>query len=115
MIAEIGHYAVALALMMSVVQGTFPLIGAHRNNAVLMGIAGPAARGQFLFVALAFCALTYAYVVSDFSVALVASTSHTHALRYNNAPSPIPCMDPPAAVRGVLQQSLLLTLQQILF
>ena len=77
MIAEIGHYAVALALMMSVVQGTFPLIGAHRNNAVLMGIAGPAARGQFLFVALAFCALTYAYVVSDFSVALVASTSHT--------------------------------------
>ena len=44
-----------------------------------------------------------------------ASTSHTHALRYNNAPSPIPCMDPPAAVRGVLQQSLLLTLQQILF
>jgi cytochrome c-type biogenesis protein CcmF len=77
MIAEIGHYAIVLALMLSVVQGTLPLVGAYRNDSTLMGVAGPAARGQFLFVALAFCALTYAYVVSDFSVALVAHNSHT--------------------------------------
>ncbi|MDA0663261.1 MAG: heme lyase CcmF/NrfE family subunit [Proteobacteria bacterium] len=77
MIAEIGHYAIALALMLSIVQGTLPLVGAWRNDSSLMGVAGPAARGQFLFVALAFCALTYAYVVSDFSVALVAQNSHT--------------------------------------
>lgn len=77
MIAEIGHYAIALALMLAAVQGTLPLIGAHRSDAALMGVAGPAARGQFLFVALAFGALTYAYVVSDFSVALVTDNSHT--------------------------------------
>jgi cytochrome c-type biogenesis protein CcmF len=77
MIAEIGHYAVVLALMLSIAQGILPLVGAYRNDAALMGVAEPAARGQFLFVFIAFCALTYAYVVSDFSVALVAHTSHT--------------------------------------
>jgi cytochrome c-type biogenesis protein CcmF len=76
-IAEIGHYAVVLAFMLSIGQGILPLIGAHRNDTALMGVAAPAACGQFLFVLIAFCALTYAYVVSDFSVALVAQTSHT--------------------------------------
>jgi len=77
MIPEIGHYAIALAFMLSAVQGIVPLIGAHRNDAVLMGVAAPVARGQFLFVALAFVALTVAFVESDFSVALVAQHSHT--------------------------------------
>jgi len=48
-IAEIGHYAIVLALMLSVVQGKLPLIGAYRNDSTLMGVAVPAARGQFLF------------------------------------------------------------------
>ena len=77
MIPEIGHYAVALAFMLSAVQGIVPLIGAQRNNAVLMGVAGPAARGQFLFVLIAFIALTISFVESDFSVSLVAQHSHT--------------------------------------
>ena len=72
MIAEIGHYAIVLTLMLSVVQGKLPLIGAYRNDSTLMGVAVPAARGQFLFVLIAFCALTYAYIVSDFSIALIA-------------------------------------------
>jgi len=76
-IAEIGHYAVVLAFMLSIAQGILPLIGAHRNDTALMGVAAPAACGQFMFVLIAFCALIYAYVVSDFSVALVAQTSHT--------------------------------------
>ena len=77
MIAEIGHYAIVLALMLSVVQGKLPLIGAYRNDSTLMGVAVPAARGQFLFGLIAFCALTYAYIVSDFSIALIAHNSHT--------------------------------------
>ncbi len=77
MIAEIGHYAVVLAFMLSIAQGILPLVGAQRNDTALMGVAAPAAYGQFVFVLIAFCALTYAYVVSDFSVALVAQTSHT--------------------------------------
>ena len=77
MIAEIGHFALILAFVLSIVQGTLPLAGAHRASERLMAVAGPAARGQFLFVAISFGALTWAYVVSDFSVALVANNSHT--------------------------------------
>ncbi|MEX2455465.1 MAG: heme lyase CcmF/NrfE family subunit [Rhodospirillaceae bacterium] len=77
MIAEIGHFALALALVLSLVQGTLPLVGAGRGNATLMSVAGPAAQGQFVFVGVAFAALTWAYVVSDFSVENVALNSHT--------------------------------------
>lgn len=42
-----------------------------------MGLAAPAAIGQAALVAVAFAALTYAFVVSDFSVELVAQNSHS--------------------------------------
>ena len=77
MIAEIGHFALAIALALAVLQGTLPLIGAQRADGALMAAGTAAARGQFLFVAIAFGALTWAYVVSDFSVAVVAQNSHT--------------------------------------
>ncbi len=77
MIAEIGLFALALALSMALIQSILPLIGAQRGNDRLMAVAGPAARGQFLFIAVAFGALTWAFVVSDFSVAMVAQYSHT--------------------------------------
>ncbi|MEK9645747.1 MAG: heme lyase CcmF/NrfE family subunit [Alphaproteobacteria bacterium] len=77
MIAEIGLFALALALSMALIQSILPLIGAQRGNDRLMAVAGPAARGQFLFIAVAFGALTSAFVVSDFSVAMVAQYSHT--------------------------------------
>ena len=54
MIAEIGHYALALALVLSVVQGTLPLIGAQRGITSWMQLAVPAARLQLLFVFVAF-------------------------------------------------------------
>jgi cytochrome c-type biogenesis protein CcmF len=74
---EIGQFALALALILAVVQGTFPLVGAHRGNQAWMGLARTAAQGQFVFVALAFACLTYAFVVNDFSVAYVANNSNT--------------------------------------
>ena len=77
MIAEIGHFALALAFALAAAQGTLPLIGAHRRHGALMGVAAPAARGQFLLVAVAFGALIHAFSVSDFSVKLVATNSHT--------------------------------------
>ncbi len=40
-------------------------------------VANGAALGMLVFVALAFGILTYAFVTSDFSVALVADNSHT--------------------------------------
>ena len=77
MIVEIGQFAIILALVITVVQSTLPLIGAHRGDIALMTVARPAARGQFLFVLIAFLSLMHAYVVSDFSVANVAANSHT--------------------------------------
>ena len=77
MIAEIGQFALLLALPIAVVQAVVPLLGAARNDPALMAIARPAAQAQFLLVAVAYAALTYAFVVSDFSLALVANNSHS--------------------------------------
>lgn len=77
MIAEIGHFALILALGVAILQAVVPLVGARRDDPVLMGLAGPASAVQFLLVAVAFAALTHAYVTSDFSVLNVAQNSHT--------------------------------------
>jgi cytochrome c-type biogenesis protein CcmF len=77
MIAEIGHFALTLALLLAIAQGTVPLAGAARGRADLMALARWTANGQFLFILVAFVALGHAFVVSDFSVALVAQNSHT--------------------------------------
>ncbi len=77
MIAELGHFALVLALAMAIVQFALPLYGAHRNDRVLMNVAAPAAMVQFTLVALAFAALMHAYVVSDFSVQNVYENSHS--------------------------------------
>ena len=77
MIPEIGHYAISLAFIFSLVQGTLPLWGAYKNNSVLISFAAPAARFQFISILVAFLCLTVSFVESDFSVALVAQNSHT--------------------------------------
>ena len=77
MIVEIGHFALALALMMAAIQATLPLMGAARGNAAIMDLARHLALGQFLFVAMSFLALMHAYVTSDFSVLNVAANSHS--------------------------------------
>ena len=77
MIAEIGHYALILALALAIVQGIVPLIGAQRNDAAWMALARPAVAVQFFFVSTAFACLMYAFVVSDFSVSNVANNSHS--------------------------------------
>ncbi len=77
MIAEAGHFALVLALAVALAQATLPLLGAHRGNALLMALAEPAAAAQAMLVAFAFGALTYAFVVSDFSLAVVAQNSNT--------------------------------------
>jgi cytochrome c-type biogenesis protein CcmF len=77
MIAEVGHYALVLALALSLIQGTLPIIGARLNDRTLMGVAEPVAVVQFLFVALSFAALTTLYVTSDFSVLNVYENSHS--------------------------------------
>ena len=77
MTAELGYYALILALVMAIVQGLIPLIGASTKDRNWMSTARPAAFGQFFFISMAFACLMYAYVVSDFSVANVAENSHS--------------------------------------
>ncbi|HET9032374.1 MAG TPA: heme lyase CcmF/NrfE family subunit [Dokdonella sp.] len=76
MLPELGQFALILALMLSVVQFVLPILGAHTGNRALMGVARPAAAGQFVFVAFAFGVLTYAFLSQDFSVAYVAQNSN---------------------------------------
>jgi cytochrome c-type biogenesis protein CcmF len=76
-IAEIGHYALILALGLALIQGSMPVVGARRADATLMSLAAPAALAQFAFVAIAFCALAACYVLSDFSVLNVYENSHS--------------------------------------
>ena len=77
MIAELGHYALVLALALALVQSIVPIVGARLGDDTLMGVAGPTALAQFGFVAAAFAALTACYVTSDFSVANVFENSHS--------------------------------------
>jgi len=77
MIPELGHFALILALLVALVQGVLPLLGAQRRDAVLMGLAKPAARVQFVLVALAFGCLAWSFATSDFSVVNVAEHSNT--------------------------------------
>ncbi len=77
MIIELGHFALILAALVGVVQMVVPLIGAHKGWRGWMGLADPAATVQFLLVGFSFAALMYAFVVSDFSLRLVAANSHS--------------------------------------
>ncbi|MGC0222257.1 heme lyase CcmF/NrfE family subunit [Pseudooceanicola nitratireducens] len=77
MIPEIGHFSLALALALAVVQGILPILGASRGNAIWIQSARPLALGQVVFIGLAFVALMRSFVVSDFTVLNVVENSHS--------------------------------------
>ncbi|OWY10278.1 heme lyase NrfEFG subunit NrfE [Thioclava sp. JM3] len=77
MTPELGHFVLALALALALVQSTIPLFGAARGNLLWMRSARSTAFGQVVFVGLAFAALMRAFVVSDFTVLNVANNSHS--------------------------------------
>ena len=98
MVPELGHLALILALCLSLVQATLPLLGAWRGDRLWMSLAVPAARGQFFMLAVSFACLTWAFMVDDFSVAYVA----------NNSNSALPWYYKFSAVWGAHEGSLLL-------
>ena len=77
MIVELGHFSLALALIAALLQSTLPMLGAVRRDGVLMGLSASTALVTFLLVSLAYAALTWAYMVSDFSVLNVWENSHS--------------------------------------
>ena len=77
MTAELGAFALALALALSALSTAFCGLGRWRNSPVLAGAGEGAMIAAAAAVALAFGALILAFVTSDFSVANVAGNSHT--------------------------------------
>ncbi|MEA1834049.1 heme lyase CcmF/NrfE family subunit [Methylobacterium durans] len=77
MLVEVGHFALALALALSLVQAVMPVWAARTGDSALRQVATPAALGAFACVLFAFAALTYAHATSDFSVQNVVENSHT--------------------------------------
>ena len=77
MIIEAGHFALILALMVALFQSVVPMVGAYRNDKAWMDFAIPSAIIQVILVSISFAALTYSYVVSDFSVLNVYQNSHS--------------------------------------
>ena len=77
MIAEIGHFALMLALVVALVQSILPMAGAARGNHSWMATAAPSAIVQFLCTAVAFGCLLYSFSVSDFTVINVAQNSNS--------------------------------------
>ncbi len=77
MIAEVGLFSLILALFVSVVQSTVPLIGAARGDSAWMKVDRPAAFAQFCLVTISFGALIWLHVTSDFTVLNVVDSSHT--------------------------------------
>ena len=77
MTAELGQLALILALTLALVQSVFPLLGAANGNPGWIALARPAARAQFLFVAIAFGCLTKVFIDNDFSVLYVAQHSNS--------------------------------------
>ena len=77
MTVELGHYALVLAFVLSLVQSVLPVAGARRGDLRLMAVAEWTAPLILILLVASFAALTRAYVVSDFSVSNVWENSHT--------------------------------------
>jgi cytochrome c-type biogenesis protein CcmF len=61
MIPELGQYALILALCMAIVQAVVPLVGSLNRTPTWTAMARPLAWGQFVFLLMAFAALTNAF------------------------------------------------------
>lgn len=77
MINELGLLLLCLALGVSALQATWPLLAAYRQDRSGMSLATPLAHLSLILLAGAYGVLTYAYVVSDFSLTVVISNSHS--------------------------------------
>lgn len=77
MIPELGHFALILATCVAFIQGTLPMIGAHRRRQAWIALARPAAQMGALLLIISFGGLTAAFVQNDFSVEYVARHSNS--------------------------------------
>ena len=77
MITELGHFCLVLAFVLSVSQFVFPIFASNSNFKQLHLITLRMSLLNVICVLLSFMSLVWAFIVSDFSVALVAEHSHS--------------------------------------
>ncbi|HBX71603.1 MAG TPA: heme lyase NrfEFG subunit NrfE, partial [Halieaceae bacterium] len=77
MIPELGHFALILALCLSVLLCTIPLWGSWQRNVTAMALAPNLAIGVLVFTTFSFACLTWAFLQDDFSVEVVANNSNS--------------------------------------
>ncbi len=77
MIAELGHFALILALCLAFAQALIPLAGTIAHKPLWMATARPLSTGQFVFVAISFACLVTVFLQDDFTVAYVANNSNS--------------------------------------
>ncbi len=77
MTVELGHYALVLALVLSLVQAIVPIWGAVTRDDRMMATASYTSPMVFALISISFLALVTAYVTSDFSVLNVWQNSHS--------------------------------------
>jgi cytochrome c-type biogenesis protein CcmF len=76
-IVELGLFALVLATLLATAQSWFGLVGGTLGRQRWIAAVRPAVAGQFVFVATAFAALSYAFWRNDFSVLYVAQNSNS--------------------------------------
>ena len=88
MIAELGHYALMLALGLALIQGSMPIVGTRSDDPALMSIAVPTALAQFAFVALSFgvLAVAVALMLNAFRDSIVFFNSPSDVAERHIAP-----------------------------
>ena len=77
MIPELGHFALILALVLSVLLGIMPLVGSLRGIGSWVALARPLSFNLLAMIAVSYACLTWAFVTSDFSVSYVANHSNS--------------------------------------
>ena len=77
MIAELGHFALIIALGMALLQSIVPMIGSFKGYSAWMRLGGSLSIGQLLFVSISFICLVIAFLSDDFSLKYVSQNSNT--------------------------------------
>ena len=98
MLIEIGHFALVLALIFSILLVVLPSIGIYQNKSSLAQLSKPLVWGQCFWITVAFFVLMSAFLSNDFSVKYVAENSNTQ----------LPILYKTSAVWGAHEGSLLL-------
>ena len=65
MIPEIGNISLIIALAVSFILASLPMVGAHKNNLQLMQFSRYAVTAQFFLILVAFIALAYSFTIDD--------------------------------------------------